>query len=127
MQDGDQTLAAKDWDDLVARRTAHQRRFFARRPKKIVDVLAELIAKRGYTRFQANEQLETVWRQASGLRLAEYSRPLGVRGGSLDVLVANSTVMQELNFQRKQILGELQRQLPDAQIRKIKFRVGLLS
>jgi len=127
MQNGDQTMAAKDWDDLASRRSAQQRRFFAGRPKKIVDVLADLFAKRGYARRQINEQLEAVWRMASGERLAAWSQPLGIRGGSLDVLVANSAVMQELAFQRQTILGELQRQLPDARIRKIKFRVGQLG
>ena len=127
MPNGDQTLAAKDWDDLASRRSVLRRRFFAGRPKKIVDVLAELVTKRGYARCQANEQLEAVWRKASGERLAGWSRPLGVRGGSLDVMVDNSAVMQELTFQRHKILGEIQRQLPDARIRKIKFRVGQLG
>ena len=46
-----------DIADFNDRREREQRRYYARRPKKISDVLAKLITLRGYGRFQADAEL----------------------------------------------------------------------
>jgi len=61
---------------------------------------------------------------AAGEVVARYSRPGKLRGGKLDVLVANSTVLQELKFQELEILRQLNQALPEAEIRGLKLRVG---
>ena len=43
--------------DFLARRDREQRRHYARKPKKIADVLAQLITARGYGRIQADRRL----------------------------------------------------------------------
>ena len=45
----------------------------------------------------------------------------------LEVTVSNSTIVQELTFQKQQILAELQAELPDANIRDLRFRVGTID
>ena len=47
-----------------------------------------------------------------------------LRRGTLEVTASNSTIIQELTFQKQQILTQLQAALPDARIRDIRFRVG---
>ena len=42
-------------------------------------------------------------------------------------MAANSMIIQELTFQKQQILTQLQTALPDAKIRDIRFRVGSIS
>jgi hypothetical protein len=117
-------------DDIAgfaARREKEQRRYYARRPKKIGDVLARLITLRGYGRFQADAELAAAWEAAAGKSLACFSRAGLIRRGKLEVTVSNSTSMQELSFQKHEILAELVRRMPDARIRDLKFRVGAID
>jgi predicted nucleic acid-binding Zn ribbon protein len=113
-----------DITDFATRRDKEQRRFYGRRPKKIGDVMAQLITLRGYGRFQADAELAAAWQTAAGESLARDSRAGQVRRGRLEVTVNNSTIVQELTFQKQHILAELARQLPDAKIRDIRFRIG---
>ena len=113
--------------DFTARRDREQRRHYARRPKKIADVLAQLITVRGYGRIQADADFTAAWQAAAGPALARFTRPGRLRRGVLEVAVANSTIVQELTFQRQRILQTLQAELPDAHIRELRFRIGTVS
>jgi predicted nucleic acid-binding Zn ribbon protein len=119
--------AQEDITDFNQRREREQRRLYARRPKNIRDVVAKLITLRGYGRFQSDANLAAVWQAAAGESLARFSRPGQIRRGKLEVTVTNSTIMQELSFQKQPILAELSRQLPDARISDIRFRVGKIN
>lgn len=113
--------------DFAARRDREERRSFARRPKAIRDVLAQLLNKRGYGRIAANEKLAEAWTAAAGESLAAASRPGKLSRGTLEITVTNSTIMQEFTFHKHQILAELGRTLPDAKIRNLRFRVGQIG
>ncbi len=113
--------------DFHARREREQRRHYARRPKKIADVLAQLITARGYGRIQADADFAAAWRQAAGETIARYTRPGRLHRGRLEITVGNSTIVQELTFQKQRILAQLQTQLPDARIRGIRFRIGAVA
>jgi len=113
--------------DFVARRDREQRRHFARRPKKIGEVLAQLITARGYGRIQADADFTAAWQAAAGEALARFTRPGRVRRGQLEVTVDNSTIVQELTFQKQHILQALQAELPEARIRDLRFRLGPVS
>jgi predicted nucleic acid-binding Zn ribbon protein len=110
--------------EFVARRGREQRRHYARRPKKIADVLAQLITARGYGRIQADADFTAAWQAAAGPALARFTRPGQIRRGMLEVTVANSTIVQELTFQKQRILAALQAALPDARLRDLRFRLG---
>ena len=110
--------------DFIARRGREQRRYYARRPKKIADVLAQLITARGYGRIQADAEFSAAWQQAAGPALARFTRPGQIRRGQLEVTVANSIIMQELSFQKQRILAAIQAELPEAGIRNLRFRLG---
>jgi predicted nucleic acid-binding Zn ribbon protein len=126
IHDTRETRAADYAIDFATRRDREERRSFARRPKKIADVVAQLIHKRGYGRLSANEQLAEAWTTAAGT-LARFSRPGKLGRGTLEVTVTNSTIMQEFTFQKERILTELTEKLPDAKIRNLRFRVGSIS
>ena len=113
--------------DFAARREREQRRHHARRPKRIKDVLAQLITARGYGRIQADTDFTAAWRAAAGDTFAPYTLPGRLKRGVLEITVSNSIVIQELTFQKQQLLADLQKQLPDARIRDIKFRIGTIS
>jgi predicted nucleic acid-binding Zn ribbon protein len=110
--------------DFVARRDREQRRHYARRPKRIGDVLAQLITARGYGRIQADGELVAAWHKAAGPQLARFTLPGRLRRGQWEITVSNSTVVQELTFEKERILAALREALPDAQIRDLRFRIG---
>ena len=95
-----------------------------RGPQKIGDVLAQLMARRGFARTQAAANCEAAWREAAGELAARFTRVGQVRRGKLEVTVANSTLVQELNFQKRTILRTLSKLMPDDQIRDVRFHVG---
>ena len=112
--------------EFQARRDREQRRHFARKPKKIADVLAQLITKRGYGRIQSDTHLAEAWQAAAGAPLARFTRPGKIRRNTLEVIATNSAIVQELTFQKQQIISRLQAELPDASIRDIRFRIGTI-
>ncbi len=99
----------------------------AGKPKPIGDVLAELMARRGYARVQSGGACADAWRQAAGEALASGSRATQVRRGVLEVMVSHSTMVQEIGFQKGALLARLAELLPDEKIRDLKVRVGRVA
>ena len=98
-----------------------------RGPQPIADVLAELMARRGFARVQGAGACTHAWREAAGPLAAEYTRVGLVRRGKLEVTVANSTLIQELNFQKTALLKALHRLLPGENIKDLRFRLGAID
>jgi hypothetical protein len=84
----------------------------------------DLIARRGYARLQAATNCAEAWALAAGPQLVKFSRAGAIRRGVLEVLVANSTMLQEITYQKATIVKKLVELLPDEKIRDVKFRVG---
>lgn len=97
---------------------------FSDRPRRVADVLSELMARRGYAREQSVAAYADAWRQAAGELVARHTRVGTVRRGALEVLVANSVLLQELTFQKQEILAHLNRLLPRERIARLRLRVG---
>ncbi|HVU88325.1 MAG TPA: DUF721 domain-containing protein [Pirellulales bacterium] len=95
-----------------------------RRPQKISDVLADLMAQRGYARDRSSADLAEAWQEAAGELIARHSRVGLVRQGRLEVTVAHSALVQELTFQKAAILTQLRERLPHEHIADLRFRVG---
>jgi predicted nucleic acid-binding Zn ribbon protein len=95
-----------------------------KQPETIGNILSELMARRGFARIQSTEVLETAWRQAAGPLAAQYTRVGSIRRGVLEVIVANSTLVQELGYQKSGILAALQQLLPDPGIKCLRFSAG---
>jgi hypothetical protein len=96
-------------------------------PRAIGDVLSELMARRGYARVQTAAACEDAWHQAAGPLAVKYSRVGPIRRGTLEVIVANSTLVQEFGFQKLELLKMLAELLPEAGIKNIRFRVGSIE
>ena len=93
-------------------------------PQPIGDVISQLMPRRGYARVRAAGACTEAWRAAAGERLASCTRATAIRRGVLEVLVENSTMVQEINFQKKALINRLAELLPEENIRDVKFRVG---
>lgn len=98
----------------------------AGRPQPIKDVLAELVLRRGYAREQSAAAFDAAWQTAAGEFFASHTRCGLLKRGVLEVVVANSILLQEITFRKAAVLAELARLLPDAKIRDLKLRVGAL-
>lgn len=98
-----------------------------RGPQRIADILSELMARRGYARVRAAEAYEEAWRDVAGTLLAKYTRVGSLRRGALEVTVANSTLLQELTFQKADLVKRLGERLPEEGIRDLRFRVGAIA
>jgi predicted nucleic acid-binding Zn ribbon protein len=104
-----------------------RRQRYRRGPKSIADVLSSLIARRGYAQIQTSCGCEQAWQAAVGDKMAAHSRVGNVRRGILEVTVSSSAVMQELMFQKRRLLQELTRTIPEQKIRDFRFRVGVVG
>ena len=96
-------------------------------PQSIGNILAELMARKNFGRVRAAEAFEEAWREAAGALAAEYTRVGTLRRGKLEVTVANSALVQELTFQKQDLLRALRKRLPEEKIRDLRFRVGPVS
>jgi len=93
-------------------------------PKRMAEVVNELMSRRGYAQVQSSAACADAWRAAAGSALAAHTVAGNVRRGVLEVFVRNSAVVQELTFRKKQLIAELTRLGPEFKVRDLRFRVG---
>ncbi len=117
---------SQQFEELERQRTTQQRRFFARKPKRINNVLAQVMQRRGYAQVRAGSERDEAWTEAAG-EVASATRVGALRRGILQIEVANSLQMQELTFRKEELIKKLQTALPDAGIKQLKFRVGQIT
>jgi predicted nucleic acid-binding Zn ribbon protein len=95
-----------------------------RGPEPIGKIVAELMSQKGFARVQGSAELEEAWQAAAGAAIARFTRVGLLRRGRLEVVVANSVLIQELGFQKPAILEALKEKLPDRSIKDLRFKVG---
>jgi len=66
------------------------------------------------------------WDKVAG-RLARVSRPGLLKRGVLQITVSNSAAVQELTFQKRQLLRDLCELLPEQKIHDLRFVVGVID
>ncbi len=101
-----------------------RRQFHLKAPQKIADTLSTLMARRGYGQVESSQQRDEAWKAVVGAQLAAYSRMGNIRRGVAEVTVSNSAALQELTFQKVELLRKIATALPDQKIRDLRFRVG---
>jgi hypothetical protein len=112
-------------DLLALQNDVKKRQRFPRRAKPIGEVLSRLMSRRGYAQVQQTTDLQAAVGQAVGKFLAKHCRPGKLSRGVLEIHVRNSSVLQELTFQKKQVLSKLAQ--TEKKIRDLKFRVGQID
>lgn len=95
-----------------------------RGPQPIGRLVSRLLARTGYDREQATDQLVTAWQEAVPANLAGHARPGLVRRGVLEVFASHSAIIQELNYLKPILLAALQERLPTAGITDIRCRLS---
>ncbi|TWU29916.1 DUF721 domain-containing protein [Bythopirellula polymerisocia] len=112
------------WKDFETHRVAEQKRLSFQRPRKVGNVLAQLVSLRGYAQIRISAEQEVAWQAVVGPELSSITQFSKLRGGTMNVTVANSLLMQELIFRKEELLTRLQAELPAAGIRHLRFKVG---
>ncbi len=120
-------MTAEDRELKAICKDISNRQWHRRGPKHIADVVGGLMARRGYAQEKAVSDCTEAWQKAVGSKLAEHSRAGNVRRNVLEVVVRNSVVMQELTFQKKQLVTQLANLAPQHKIRDLRFRVGCID
>jgi len=96
-------------------------------PQAIGDVVAGLLARRGYAQTAAAEEMSEAWSAAAGAVFADVTRAGNVRRGELEVFVKDSAALQELTFIQTELLRKMAAALPDRGVQKIRFRIGAVD
>ncbi len=101
-----------------------RRQYYQKSPQRIADTLSSLMARRGYAHLEESRQRDDAWEDAVGPGMASHSRLGHIRRGVAEVTVSNSAVLQELTFQKQELLQKIVAALPGQRIRDLRFRVG---
>jgi predicted nucleic acid-binding Zn ribbon protein len=92
-------------------------------PKKIGDLLAAVLARRGYGNATAQLELERTWKLVAGDRIAKQTRVGSFRRGVLEVLVDSAPLLAELDgFRKEELLQALADRVEHSTISSLRFR-----
>jgi predicted nucleic acid-binding Zn ribbon protein len=116
-----------DLADFAKRGQTQRRNFHGHQPKRMSDVVAQLVQKKGYAQVRAAQAHHEAWKTAAGPRFAPVTEPGKINRGTLEVTAANSLVMQELSFEKDRLLAAIQQALPAAGIKQLRFKVGQIG
>ena len=97
----------------------------ARRARRAGELLPQLFADLRLEERQAEAEIVRVWQSLIDPTLVAHAQPVGVRKGTLFVVVDSSVWLSEIvRYRRKEIIERLQHSFGATRIRKISFRVG---
>lgn len=111
----------------LAMECVKRRQFHPRKPKEMSNVVAQIIAETGVGQSQSQQQLQSAWQKAAGDLIATVTRPGNIRRGTLEIFVENSAIMQQLSFKKQQLLDAISQQFGAAEIRDIRFMIGVIK
>ena len=115
-------FAEIDFDDAV--HTSDQRRIYRRKPKTAVNLINQIISRRGIAAEKSNNQLQGIWDSIVPMEVANQTRVGTVKRRVLEITVGNSGLMQILGFSKDEYLTQLNHQLGNQDIKDIRFRIG---
>lgn len=92
-------------------------------PTRIGDLLGALLAKYGYADVEGRRELEAAWRKTADAKTLRHTQLGALRRGTLEVLVKNAVLLQELEgFHKAELTEAMQRLLGKKKLQRLKFR-----
>lgn len=91
--------------------------------QRIGSFVHQLMARRGYAQVAATEQIHAAIASALAGDLGQQIVVGKINRGVLNVFASDSVVLQELTFQKRAILKRVQKEMPQAKITDIRFKV----
>ncbi|MCH2177606.1 MAG: DUF721 domain-containing protein [Mariniblastus sp.] len=114
-----------DFDN--AQDQVQRRQIYKRRIKTASSFIGQIMARRGIAQEQTSNELAEIWAQVVGVSFTGHTRLGNLKRGTLEIFVANSMISQQLSFKKKNILEQIQKQLPNNKIRDLRFRIGSIG
>ena len=101
----------------------------ARDPVRMSSIISEVLTRRGLGRVLDTQKLEAAWKTAVfAIPNGEMIFPMTAFGklqaGRFEVMVGHTALLQELNFQKKELLEVLRRELPERKINDLRLKSG---
>ena len=91
-------------------------------PQHLSQALSELIALKGLARVRGVAQLERIWNELAGTKIAGNTKVLGIKRGILQIGVTNAALLEEIvSFHKTSLLQSLRERHSDLRIRDLKF------
>ncbi|MFH0839091.1 MAG: DUF721 domain-containing protein [Candidatus Omnitrophota bacterium] len=95
-----------------------------RNPKRIAEVLNDILKRPARDSKESPSQLETAWRESVGEKILKHTMPVSFGDKRLVVHVDNSVWLYQLGFLKEEILGKLKKFLGEDAIDELYFRIG---
>ena len=93
-------------------------------PRKIGSIVNQLMARRGYAQVQVAGEMDRVLASVTSPEIANQCMIGKINRGVLEIGVSDSVIVQELSFQKRQIIAALQKEFPQSGISDIRFRIA---
>lgn len=94
------------------------------KPQVVGSLLGQVLDELGLETASQAFRVGESWSDAVGPEVAQHSRPIGLRGGVLEVSVDSSVWCQQLQMKRREILGALAERMGDDAPQDLRFRLG---
>ncbi len=92
------------------------------RPSRLSSLLTRLVRNKGLTERSSLQELDSLWKQSAGERIASRSRVRRLNRGVLEISVSNGAILEELIcYLQHDLLTALQQQLPQQSVKSLKF------
>ena len=93
------------------------------RVQKIGTLVSQLMSRRGYAQVAATDEFHATIGTAVGGVLGSSISVGNLKKGVLHIYASDSVTLQELNFQKRSILKQIQKDLPQTNVNDLKFRI----
>ena len=111
-----------DWAQTA--RSVERRQRFLGMPKTAARWMNQIVAHWGIAETQSAGELDAAWREVAGETLSDRTRVGSVCRGVCEITVENSSLLQQIVFQQRELLRQMQLKKPHFGIENLRFRVG---
>ncbi len=91
--------------------------------RRIGSLVNQLMSRRGYAQVIASQEIHQVIATTVGEPLNSGFEVGKLKAGVLQVYATDSVTLQELNFQKRNILRKIQQDMPENQVTDLRFRI----
>ena len=93
-------------------------------PHRLGKILENYLTRAGMQQRIREEKIIDAWERMVGKAISEVTQPVRMRNGVLQVKVANSVWMHELQFHKKMIIQKLNGYIGNATVENLWFMIG---
>ena len=106
-----------------------RKKWYPKREKNVKSLVNQLLARKGFSQTIVNDEIGEAWQSVAsktilGDKVQIKTRTGTVRSGVLEIIVENSSIHQELMFQKRKLLKAIKAKLSSNQITDLRFRIG---